>query len=71
MTIIERSIEIRRVPAEVFTAITDLARLPDWATIVVETHDLPNRPLQNGAAFRQTIRVAGRPLECDWRVAER
>ncbi len=71
MTIIERSIEIRRVPAEVFTAITDLARLPDWATIVVETHDLPNRPLQNGAAFRQTIRVAGRALECDWRVAER
>jgi len=70
MARIERHIEIDREPGEVFEAITDLDLLPDWATVVVETHDLPARPLRNGAAFRQTIRIAGRTLESEWRVAE-
>jgi len=70
MARIERSIAIDRAPAEVFDALTDLAGLPDWATIVVETHDLPDRPLRNGATFRQTVRAAGRTLESEWRVAE-
>ncbi len=70
MTRIERSIEIDRTPEEVFAVITDLDRLPDWASIVVETHDVPDRPIRNGATFRQTIRIAGRNLESEWRVAE-
>ncbi|MGD9889847.1 MAG: SRPBCC family protein [Dehalococcoidia bacterium] len=70
MTRIERSIEINRPPEEVFDLITDLDRLPDWATIVVETRDVPHRPIQNGTTFRQTIRVAGRHLESEWHVAE-
>jgi uncharacterized protein YndB with AHSA1/START domain len=70
MTRIERSIEIERGPEDVFDVLTDLDRLPNWATIVVETHDLPLRPLQQGTTFRQTIRVAGRSIESEWHVAE-
>lgn len=70
MTRIERSIEINRQPEEVFDLLTNLDRLPDWATIVVETRDVPDQPIHNGSTFRQTIRVAGRNLECNWRVAE-
>ncbi len=70
MARIERHIEIDREPKEVFDVITDLDRLPAWATIVVETHDVPETPLRNGTTFRQTIRVAGRTLESEWRVAE-
>ncbi len=52
-------------------ALTDLDRLPDRATIVVETPDVPDRPLRDGATSRQTIRVAGRNPESAWRVANR
>ncbi len=70
MARIERRIEINRSPDDVFEVLTDLNRLPNWATIVVETHDVPEQAIRNGTTFRQTIRVAGRNLECDWRVAE-
>ncbi len=70
MARIERSIEINRSPEQIFDVLTDLNRLPDWATIVVQTHDVPEQAIGNGATFRQTIRVAGRNLEIDWRVAE-
>ncbi len=70
MAHIERSIEINRPPEDVFTMLTDLHQLPHWATTVVETHDVPNVSLQEGSTFRQTVRVAGRNLECEWTVTE-
>ena len=68
MTRVERSIEIDRSPEEVFEALTDLDRLPQWATILVETRKAPGRPIETGDSFEQTIRVAGVPLESRWRV---
>lgn len=70
MARIERTIQINRKPEDVFALLTDLDRLPDWATVVVETHDVPHRPIRNGTTFRQTLRVAGRNLEAEWHVAE-
>ncbi len=70
MTRIERSIAVAQSPERVFDALTDLDRLPEWATIVVETGDVSQRPVQAGTTFRQTIRVAGRHLDTDWRVVE-
>ena len=67
---IERSIEIARAPADVFATLTDLDRLPGWATIVVDTRDVSVLPLREGDTFRQTIRVLGRELESEWRVTE-
>lgn len=70
MARIEREIQIERPPDEVFALLTDPDRLPDWATVVVKTRDISDRPLRNGCTFRQTIRVLGRELETDWRVEE-
>lgn len=68
MARIERSIRIDASPEEVFNVLTDLSRLPRWATTVVETHDVPEGPLAPGQRFGQTILVAGRKLETEWEV---
>lgn len=70
MARIERRIEINRAPNEVFDALTDLDALLHWATLVVANHDLPEKPLQAGHRFRQTVSVAGVKLETDWEVVE-
>lgn len=67
---IERKIDIGRSPDDVFALLTDLDRLAEWATVVVETREVSDRPLRNGCTFRQTLRVLGRELETDWRVEE-
>lgn len=68
MTRIQRSIDIPRPPEQVFETLTDLERLPLWATTVVENHDTPGRPLQQGDRFSQTIHLVGRNLRSDWEV---
>lgn len=68
MARIERSIEINRPAEEVFEYLTDLDRLSDWATSVVDTMDVPPKPLQAGQRFRQKIRVAGLPLDIECEV---
>jgi uncharacterized membrane protein len=70
MARIERQIEIDRSPGEVFDLLTDLDRLPEWATIVIETRDVSDLPVRQGCTFRQTLRVLGREIETDWRVSE-
>ncbi len=70
MAHIERSIDIEASPDDVFKVLTDLDRLPDWSTITVSTHDTPSGGLKVGDTFRQTLRVLGRNIDCDWRVTE-
>lgn len=67
---IERTIQIQASPDEVFRVLTDLDRLPDWSTITVSTHEVPDSALQVGSTFRQTLRILGRTIDCDWRVSE-
>jgi uncharacterized membrane protein len=68
MTEIKRTIEIGARPDAVFNLLTDLDRLPDWSTITVTTHDTPDKPLQAGQTFQQTLRVLGRSLDTEWHV---
>ncbi|MGH2380778.1 MAG: SRPBCC family protein [Candidatus Limnocylindria bacterium] len=70
MARIERQTEIARSPEDIFALLTDLDRLPEWATIVIETREVSDRPLRNGCTFRQTLKVLGREVETDWRVDE-
>jgi uncharacterized membrane protein len=70
VTHIERAIHIERSPNEVFAVLTDLDRLPDWATVVIETREVSDRPLRAGCTFRQRIRVLGREIESEWRIAD-
>jgi uncharacterized protein YndB with AHSA1/START domain len=69
MAHIERQVDIARRPAEVFALLTDLDRLPEWASMVVGTRDVSHTPLRTGCTFRQTLRIMGRDLESEWRVS--
>ena len=68
MTRIERSVEVPGSPDRVFALLTDLERLPEWATIVVDTRDVSDHPLRAGSTFRQTVRVLGQEIDSDWKV---
>ncbi len=70
MAHIKRHIDVVASPDAVFSLLTDLDRLPEWATIVVDSRDASARPLTAGCTFRQTIRVMGRELDTEWRVTE-
>jgi uncharacterized membrane protein len=70
MAHIERSIGIDRPPGEVFALLTDFDRLPEWATIVLETRDVSDSPLRRGCTFKQRLRVLGLETESEWRVTE-
>ena len=70
MARIERQIEIARSPQHVFALLTDLDRLPEWATIVIDTREVSDQPLRKGCTFRQTLKLFGRELETEWRVEE-
>ena len=71
MAHITRSIEIDTSPEEIFDYITDLDRLTEWATIVKETRDLGDRPIQQGTTFSQTVKAAGSvEIDCDWHVKQ-
>lgn len=70
MAQITRQFELDAKPDVVFDLLTDLDRLPEWATIVVDTRDVSQRPLRPGCTFRQTIRVLGRELDSEWRITE-
>lgn len=68
MTQIRREIQIERPPEDVFGVLADLDGLPRWATIVVETRNVPDHPLRAGDTFEQTVRVAGINLDSEWTV---
>lgn len=70
MTRIERIVDLPSTPDEVFAVLTDLDRLHEWATIVVETRDVSERPMRPGCTFRQTVRVLGQEIESEWVVLE-
>ncbi|MDQ3553123.1 MAG: SRPBCC family protein [Chloroflexota bacterium] len=71
MSHIARTIEIDRSPEEIFEYLTDLDRLTEWATMVKETRDLGERPIQQGTTFSQTIKAAGSvEIDCDWHVKQ-
>ena len=71
MAHIARTIEIDRSPEEIFDYITDLDRLTEWATVVKETRDLGERPIQQGTTFSQTVKAAGSvEIDCNWRVKQ-
>ena len=71
MAHIARTIEIDRSPEEIFDYITDLDRLTEWATVVKETRDLGERPIQQGTTFSQTVKAAGSvEIDCTWRVKQ-
>ncbi len=70
MAYLRRQIELAAPPEAVFALLIDLDRLPDWATIVVDSRDVTDRPITVGCTFRQTLKIAGQELDTGWRVTQ-
>jgi uncharacterized membrane protein len=70
MAHIRRQIELAAPPEDVFALLIDLDRLPQWATIVVDSREVSDRPLTVGCTFRQTVRIMGKELDTEWRVTQ-
>jgi uncharacterized membrane protein len=56
-------VTIDRSPQEVFAAVTDLDRLPDWQPAVVEVELLGDGPLRTGSRIKEVRQVRGKRLE--------
>ncbi len=70
MAHIRRQIELAAPPGDVFALLIDLDRLPEWASIVVDSREVSDRPLTVGCTFGQTVRIAGQELDTEWRVTQ-
>lgn len=69
-SIIRQEIHIQSEPATVFATLTQLERLPDWATTAETTEDIPPQPLRAGQTFTMKIRVLGKLLDAEWTVTD-
>jgi hypothetical protein len=67
---ISKGIDINASGNDVFDVLTNLACLPLWSTITLETHGTPRQPIQEGDTFEQTLRVLGTTVRTQWRVGE-
>lgn len=67
MPTVEQSIDIRAPIEEVFDAITDPRRTPEWNTSITEVSGV-TYPMQTGSTWSQTVMVAGRPVKLNCKV---
>ena len=63
---IDVTLEIARPPAEVFAALTDLDRIPEWQESALESRC--DGPLREGARIFERRRAMGRELENELEV---
>jgi uncharacterized protein YndB with AHSA1/START domain len=67
---VQETVDIAAPIEEVFAGITDPARSPEWSTEVIDVRDLSDRPVQEGTTWEQVVRLAGRHVHFQCRVAE-
>ena len=65
---IEREIELSCPPEAVYDVVMDPRRLGDWVTVHRGLRDAPAGLLRAGSRLRQSLNLAGLPLEIDWTV---
>ena len=66
MVRIELQLEIARPPEEVFRALTDLERLPEWQASAVESRS--DGPLGEGSRVHERRKLMGREIESELEV---
>jgi uncharacterized membrane protein len=67
---VELSIVVHRSVEDVFTYVSNLENLVDWATVVIAIKYITPRPLQSGTVVRCTNRLLGRWTEAIFQVIE-
>ena len=65
---IEREIELSSSPEAVYDLVMDPSRLADWVTVHRGLRDAPEGALRAGSELRQSLNLAGVPLEIQWTV---
>ena len=70
MGTIERSVEVGRSAADVWTVLEDVRRIPIYSPSTVSVSDAPERLSAVGQRFRQTVAVLGRHFESEWTVTD-
>ena len=65
---VAREIELGVAPEAVYDLVMDPRRLGDWVTIHRGLCDAPAGALRAGSELRQSLNLAGVPLEIDWTV---
>ena len=67
---VERSVKIASPPEAVYGVIMDPHRLADWVTIHERLGRAPEGALTEGAELEQSLKVAGRRFDVEWKVTE-
>ena len=66
---IVRDITVSCPPEKVFEVLAHVNRLPEFSPMTVDVKG-PERPVQVGDRFEQTVKLAGKELATDWEVVE-
>jgi len=67
---VERTVELKASPKEVYDLVMDPARLEDWVTIHHHLESAPPGQLEKGDQIHQCMKLAGRKFKVRWTVVE-
>ncbi len=67
---VERQTTIAASPEAVYEVVMDPHRLQEWVTIHERLEDAPDGNLGKGSQLTQCLKLAGRPFNVRWTVAE-
>jgi uncharacterized membrane protein len=67
---VERTVDIKAPPAEVYELVMDPQRLEEWVTIHHKLESAPKGQLEKGSKVTQWMKLAGRKFKVRWTVVE-
>src|SRR5690242_3632795 len=70
MPSVSKSIKVDKPPAEACALATDPGRFDEWLTMHAGWPGGEPGAVEQGASFRQTLRIMGMPADVDWTVEE-
>ena len=70
MPTVEGSITVHAPLAQVFAAVTDPCRAPEWSPRIVEVSNISPYPVQEGTSWRQTAGMGGQTATMQCRIVK-
>src|SRR5947209_5417468 len=67
---VEGSITVHAPLAQVFAAVTDPCRAPEWSPRIVEVSNISPYPVQEGTSWRQTAGMGGQTATMQCRIVK-
>lgn len=69
MNTVEIHRHIEAPPAQVWSLISDVHRVPEWATMTEELLETSANPIQEGTIYRERSKIGPYVSESEWKVA--